>query len=143
MIPLLTSMIQQSVFTPLHISVFYTRAPVGAFPFKPDFFRSTRLTLSAGRPKISKIVEDAISRAAALRRTGSSRSRSRSQLGKDGRRRPYNINDDDAAKDRGKLKGVIVGVCGPVGMADGVFQEVGKVDPIRREQVGGVEVHEE
>jgi ferric-chelate reductase len=141
------SMIQESIFTPLHISVFYTRAPVGVFPFKPDFFRSTKLTLSAGRPKISKIVEDAISRAAALRRTPSSRSRSRSHrdreqsLGRNGSKRRY--DDEEGAKDRGRLKGVVVGVCGPVGMADGVFEEVGKVDRVRRDQVGGVEVHEE
>ncbi|KAF5337828.1 hypothetical protein D9758_015706 [Tetrapyrgos nigripes] len=150
LIPLLTSMIQESIFTPLHISVFYTRAPVGVFPFKPDFFRSTKLTLSPGRPKISKIVEDAISRAAALRRTPSSRSRSRSQrrygreksLSRSGSKRTR-YDDEEGAKDRGRLKGVVVGVCGPVGMADGVFDEVGKVDRVRRDQVGGVEVHEE
>ncbi|THU97325.1 hypothetical protein K435DRAFT_754126 [Dendrothele bispora CBS 962.96] len=146
LLPLLISMIQQSIYTPLHIAVFYTRVTVGQFPFKPDFFRSTRLTLSSGRPKISKIVEDAISRAAALRRSPSSRSRSRSgrDAGRHGSQRRRNrVEDEEAAKDRGRLKGVVVGVCGPVGMADGVFEEVGKVDKRRREQVGGVEVHEE
>ncbi|KAJ3995947.1 hypothetical protein F5050DRAFT_1799886 [Lentinula boryana] len=43
-------------------SVFYTRAPTGAFPFAEDFFRSPCLTLSPGRPKLILILQDTIDR---------------------------------------------------------------------------------
>jgi ferric-chelate reductase len=36
-----------------------------------------------------------------------------------------------------------VGVCGPVGLADDVVAAVAGVDPVRRDQVGGVELFEE
>ncbi|TFK47381.1 hypothetical protein OE88DRAFT_1811188 [Heliocybe sulcata] len=39
--------------------------------------------------------------------------------------------------------GVLVGVCGPVGLGQSVARVVGKVDPKRRKEVGGVELHEE
>ncbi|KIK52631.1 hypothetical protein GYMLUDRAFT_963313 [Collybiopsis luxurians FD-317 M1] len=116
MLPLLTSLVQQSVFTPIRIAIFYTRAPIGKFPFSDDFFRSTALTLSPGRPKVSKILEACISKAVTL---------------------------GSGAKDNEAITGMIVGVCGPVGLADSVVAEVGKVDPTRRDQVGGIEVHEE
>ena len=112
-------MIQQSLFTPLRISIFYTKAPTGRFPFSEDFFRSTSLTLSPGRPKISKIIEGAISKAATLGSGG------------------------ERYKDQGRISGLAIGVCGPTEMVDGVHEEVAKVDPLRRYQVGGVEVHEE
>lgn len=38
---------------------------------------------------------------------------------------------------------MIVGVCGPVGLADDVAAAVSGVDPLRRDQIGGVELHEE
>lgn len=41
------------------------------------------------------------------------------------------------------LTGLIVGICGPVGMADEVATAVSGLDPLRRDQVGGVELHEE
>ncbi|KAJ3795005.1 hypothetical protein GGU11DRAFT_840764 [Lentinula aff. detonsa] len=116
LLPLLTSLVQQSVFTPIRISVFYTRAPIGKFPFPDTFFRSTALTLSPGRPKVSKILETVISKAVSL---------------------------GSGVKDHEKITGLIVGVCGPVGLADSVTAEVGKVDPLRRDQVGGIEIHDE
>ncbi|KAJ6465134.1 hypothetical protein DFH09DRAFT_1278283 [Mycena vulgaris] len=39
--------------------------------------------------------------------------------------------------------GLIVGVCGPVGLADDVSRAVGLVDPVRRDEIGGIELHEE
>ncbi|KAJ7153935.1 ferric reductase like transmembrane component-domain-containing protein [Mycena crocata] len=39
--------------------------------------------------------------------------------------------------------GLIVGVCGPVGLADDVSRAVGLVDPVRLEQIGGIEIHDE
>ncbi|KAF9065852.1 hypothetical protein BDP27DRAFT_1331474, partial [Rhodocollybia butyracea] len=116
LLPLLTSLVQQSVFTPIRISVFYTRAPIGKFPFSDDFFRSTSLTLAPGRPKVSKIIEASIERAVAY---------------------------GTGVKNTEKITGVIVGVCGPVGLSDSVTVEVGKVDPVRRNQVGGIEIHNE
>ncbi|KAJ8090405.1 hypothetical protein PM082_019003 [Marasmius tenuissimus] len=118
LLPILTSMIQQSVFTPIRIAVFYTRAATGKFPFSEEFFRSTTLTLSPGRPKISKIIEGVISHTVSLGRS-------------------------EEFKERGRISGLAVGVCGPEEMVEGVFDEVGKVDPTRRDQVGGIEVHEE
>ncbi|ESK85768.1 putative iron reductase [Moniliophthora roreri MCA 2997] len=119
LLPILTSMIQQSLFTPLRISIFYTKAPTGKFPFSEDFFRSTSLTLSPGRPKISKIIEGTINKAVSLGSGG------------------------ERYKDQGRISGLAIGICGPTEMVDGVYEEVGKVDPLRRHQVGGVEVHEE
>ncbi|KAJ4474404.1 hypothetical protein J3R30DRAFT_3707292 [Lentinula aciculospora] len=115
MLPLFTSMIQQSVFTPIRISVFYTRAPIGKFPFADDFFRSTSLTLSPGRPKFHKHLEETITRTTAL----------------------------NSGPKSGNSSGLFVGVCGPVSLADGVFAEAGKIDNYRRDQIGGVEVYAE
>lgn len=109
-------MIQQSVFTPVRISVFYTRAAIGKFPFPPNFFPLPGLTLSPGRPRISNVIEAAISRAVSL---------------------------GAGAKDSERITGMIVPVCGPVGLADDVSNAVAKVDPLRRDQVGGIELHEE
>ncbi|KAJ3740075.1 hypothetical protein DFH05DRAFT_1510178 [Lentinula detonsa] len=115
MLPLFTSMIQRSVFTPIRISVFYTRAPIGKFPFAEDFFRSTSLTLSPGRPKFHKHLEETITRTTAL------------------------VPGSKSAN----ASGLFVGVCGPVALADGVFADAGQIDPYRRDQIGGVEVHAE
>lgn len=109
-------MIQQSVFTPIRISVFYTRAPIGKFPFPPNFFPLQGLTLSPGRPRISNVLESAISRT---------------------------VRIGAGAKDSQRISGMIVPVCGPVGLADEVCKSVAKVDPLRRDQIGGIELHEE
>jgi hypothetical protein len=72
--------------------------------------------LAPGRPKVGKLLESVISRAVSL---------------------------GSGAKDSGALSGVIVGACGPVGLADEVCRAVGQVDNRRRKAVGGVELHEE
>ncbi|ESK93889.1 putative iron reductase [Moniliophthora roreri MCA 2997] len=122
MMPTLTSLVQQSVFAPLRVSVFYTRAPFGKFPFPDGAFRSTRLSLSPGRPKVESFLEAAVGRVVSIGGTGEAL-----------------LNE----KDKDGVNGLLVGVCGPVGLADSVFEAIAKVDDTRREQVGGIEVHEE
>jgi ferric-chelate reductase len=48
-----------------------------------------------------------------------------------------------SAKNRGRLRGVLVGVCGPREMGDEVVAVVNSVSKEKRERVGGVEVYEE
>lgn len=112
LVPLFMSIIQQSIFTPVRISVHYTRAPLGKFPFRPQ----PGLTLSAGRPRIAKVLDTAISRAVSL---------------------------GAGAKDSERITGLLVAICGPVGIGDEVAKAVGLVEPSRRDQVGGIEMHEE
>ncbi|KAL0570998.1 hypothetical protein V5O48_010966 [Marasmius crinis-equi] len=118
LLPTLTSLVRSSTFAPLRISIFYTRASIGKFPFPEEFFRSTRLSLSPGRPKLDSILESSVGRLAGPDMTATE-------------------------KDRDGLCGVVVGVCGPLQLADGVFEAVGKVDSGRRDKIGGIEVHEE
>jgi len=116
LLPTLQAMIQQSVFTPIRVAVYYTRAPIGKFPFKPDEDFPSGLTLAPGRPRINKVVEGAIAKAV--------------QLGA-------------GCKDDEPITGLIVGVCGPVALADDVAVAVNSIEPLRRDQVGGIEIHEE
>ncbi|KAJ7621187.1 hypothetical protein FB45DRAFT_928616 [Roridomyces roridus] len=116
MYQLFNSLIDQSVFTRLRISVFYTRAPIGKFPFKDSAFPTTNLSLSPGRPRLETMLENSISRAVKLGAGG---------------------------KDEERITGMLVAVCGPTGLADSVAQAISKIEPLRRDQVGGVEVHEE
>lgn len=118
----------------MRISVFYTRAPTGQ---QPSFFESVTdrpyvgkaqtfkvqpqylppgITLSPGRPRIVNFINLTLQRAIALR--------SSSQ------------NDI-------KLTGVIVGVCGPLALADDVAKAVANVEVTRRDHAGGIEVCEE
>ncbi|ESK95201.1 putative iron reductase [Moniliophthora roreri MCA 2997] len=101
LLPQFQSMVQQSVFTPIRISVFYTRAQIGAFPFKDDLFaRSKRITLSPGRPKLDECFDTTIDTVVGLR-IGYKNERARSGL------------------------------------------IVGKIDDRKRDEVGGIEIHEE
>ncbi|KDR70244.1 hypothetical protein GALMADRAFT_214680 [Galerina marginata CBS 339.88] len=203
LLPTFTALIQQSVFTPVRISVFYTRAPTGK---QPAFFAATDaspfaasppappsptaddghengnggfvrprpppskrpsspyqspraapqppsanprtsvalalqqqpkapvshfppgLTLAPGRPRLAKFLESALQRAVTLSHSP-----------------PHMYSSDYLAnpKDDGRLSGMVVGVCGPVALSDDVVAAVGGLDPVRRDQVGGVEVCEE
>ena len=164
-LPTLSMLVQQSVFTPLKISIFYTRAPTGK---QPAFFAAASaspfaeseveqsppspspgspavqtkyqrlsvqtlnlsssaqqpthfppgLTLAPGKPRLLKFLEHAINHAITTR----------------------NSNSKDETS---SLTGVIVGVCGPVGLVDDAAAAVSGVDSLRRDQVGGVELHEE
>ncbi|RDB26830.1 Ferric reductase transmembrane component 5 [Hypsizygus marmoreus] len=114
LLPLFVSMIQESIYTPVHISIHYTRAPLsGKTPTAPP---QPGLTLSPGRPRVTKVIEAAISRTVCL---------------------------GGGPKDSQPITGMLVGVCGPVTLGDDVSNAVGAVDPMRRDQVGGIEIHEE
>ncbi|PPR00684.1 hypothetical protein CVT24_000972 [Panaeolus cyanescens] len=111
----------------LRISIFYTRAQTGRVRVSDEVEKQFPggLSCAPGRPKVGKVLEGAISRAVAL---------SPSALGKPGA---------EKGKDDAGMRGMIVGVCGPVSLADEVAAAVGTIEPLRRDQVGGVELHEE
>lgn len=109
-------MLTRSLYINLKIAVHFTRAPVGKFPVSPEKFTSPGLTLNPGRPNLSKVLDKAISRAISLESV------------------------DNGA---GQLRGMLVGVCGPVELGDAVADAVGMIEPPRRDQMGGVELHEE
>lgn len=113
LVPQFAALIQQSVYAPLKISVHYTRAsdkPPGKEFLPPG------LTLTAGRPKVSKVLDAVISRA---------------------------VSYGSGVKASMDITGVVVGVCGPAGMGDDVVQAISQVDAGRRWAVGGIEMHEE
>ncbi|KAF8908120.1 hypothetical protein CPB84DRAFT_1813372 [Gymnopilus junonius] len=132
LLPTFISLIQQSVFTPLRISVFYTRAPTGKqpppAPQPPASHFPPGLTLAPGRPRLAKFLEGAQQRAVTLSH-GSSRNL----------KEEYLTNP----KDDGRLSGMIVSVCGPLALVDDVVAAVNGLDSVRRDQVGGVEICEE
>ncbi|KAG6330076.1 hypothetical protein ID866_9013 [Astraeus odoratus] len=113
LLPQFAALVQQSVHTPLHISVHYTRA-ADTLPSKE--YLPPGITLTAGRPRIGKVLD------AVLQRT---------------------VSYGSGVKASMDITGVIVGVCGPVGLGDEVAQVVSSVDPGRRWAVGGIEMHEE
>ena len=110
----MTSLIEHSKYTPLRVKVFYTRAVTGNFPFGPDDYFHHRLTLAPGRPRFSKVLDDAVSLAV-----------------------------ESCSRDNEKITGLLVAVCGPTGLTDDVVEAVNGVEAIRRDQVGGIEIHEE
>ena len=81
------------------------------------------LTIAPGRPKIVGIIEHALDGALALGQ-GSHR---------------YTRAGDALPP----MTGLLVGVCGPLAMADDVSKAVGMIDAVRRDQVGGIEIVEE
>lgn len=114
--PQFTSIIQQSASIPINISVFYTRAKsTGTLRITKDYL-VPGLSLTPGRPKIDKVLDSVISRAMGL------------GLG---------------AKGEEALCGVVVGVCGPVGLSDDASRIIARVDRVKRKSVGGIELHEE
>ena len=139
LLPTLSSLVRKSVYTPVRISVFYTAAPTGKQPsiitqallsnMNPPAPSGARkiptstvdrlppgVTLSAGRPNFRKIFDEAIQGAVSL---------------------------GFGAKDDEPITGMVVGVCGPLKMADDVSMAVSSIDSTRRDQVGGVEICEE
>ena len=74
------------------------------------------ITLSTARPNFPKVLDGAIQHAVSLR---------------------------SGVKDEERITGMVVGVCGPVSMADDVSKAVSAVVPARRDQVGGIEICEE
>ncbi|EGN94416.1 hypothetical protein SERLA73DRAFT_114632 [Serpula lacrymans var. lacrymans S7.3] len=114
LIPQLTALIQQSVYAPLRISVHYTRA--SASPELNKEFLPPGLSLSAGRPKTAKVLDAVISQA---------------------------VSYGSGVKASMDITGVVVAVCGPVGLGDEVSGIIAQVDAGRRWAVGGIELHEE
>ena len=112
MYPLLVSLVEKSVCTPLRISVHYTRATKATYT-KEAF---PGIILSPGRPRFKKTVDSAIARAVSL---------------------------GSGAKDAEPITGLLVAICGPVGLRDEVVRVVSEVDVEKRDRVGGVEVFEE
>ena len=121
LLPLFFSLLAQAqdAYATLRINVFYTRA---ASPEALKAFRALPpgITLSPSRPKLDKILTSCVDRSAALFSGGRERRRG-----------------------GGGLTGVIVGVCGPTSLAEGVRKAVGAFDPERRKTIGGIELHEE
>jgi len=113
LVTLFSSLIQQSTRTPFRISVHYTRA-ADTPPAKDSL--PPGLTLTAGRPRIAKVLDTVIARA---------------------------VSYGSGVKAYMNITGVLVGVCGPVGIGDEVSQAVSAVDPGRRWAAGGIEIHEE
>lgn len=142
LLPTLASLVRQSVYTPVRIRLFYTAPPTGKQPsiitqallssMSPPKSPSTNsgrriptstvtglppgFTLSAGRPNFRKICDEAIQAAVSL---------------------------GFGAKDDEPITGMVVGVCGPLKMADDVSKAISSINPVRRDQVGGVEICEE
>lgn len=124
LVPVFTSLIQQSIYSPLRISIHYTRATTSKLPFNsphsdnPHYPISLHpsLTLTPGRPRVGRAIDSAIAKAVSLG------SEQKEALG---------------------ITGLAVGVCGPRSLADEVVKAVAAVDPARRDQVGGIEIHEE
>jgi hypothetical protein len=123
-IPILTSLIQQSEFSMLRVSIHYTRAltkkvellgRIEATPFTPIAIAHPNLTLTPGRPNLRRQIESVIDNAIGL----------------------------GSGKDSLPPTGVTVGVCGPRSLADSVVKAVADVDGPAKYRVGGVELHEE
>jgi len=115
LVPIFSSIIQQSAHASINISVFYTRATPAMVKISKDYMLPG-LSLTPGRPRIGKALDSVISRAVSL---------------------------ESDPKDAGALSGVIVGACGPVGLGDEVSREIGHIGSERMKAVGGVELHEE
>jgi hypothetical protein len=142
LLPTLSSLVGQSVYTPVWIRIFYTAAPSGKqppimtqallsnmappksatpnngrrIPTSPRNGLPPGVTLNAGRPNFRKILDEATQGAVSL---------------------------GFVAKDDEPITGMVVGVCGPVKMADDVSKAVSSIHPVRRDQIGGVEICEE
>lgn len=119
MIPTFAALLQQVAFANLQISVHYTRA--SAFSAKKVYPRlPPQLTISPGRPKIASVIDSAIDHACKLFTPSG---------------REHHASD--------KLSGVVVGVCGPLGLGEEARKAVSAIEPRRFQNVGGVEVVEE
>ncbi|KAI0954316.1 hypothetical protein AcV7_007581 [Taiwanofungus camphoratus] len=121
LLPLFSSLLAQShlSYMSLRIAVFYTRAPTSGDVFKPFRTLPSGLTLSLSHLCLSKILEAIVDRTCALY--------------SEGRRRPH----------RGSLTGVLIGVCGPLALAEDVRKAVRTFRQDRHKRVSGIELHKE
>ncbi|KAF6760556.1 ferric reductase transmembrane component [Ephemerocybe angulata] len=124
LVPLFTSLIQQSHYCILRISIHYTKAltekvpvyeRVEAEPCTSITIDHPNLTLSPGRPRFKNIMNNAIGNAMGL----------------------------GTAKEALGVSGVVVGVCGPISLGEQVVRSVGEIESATKSRVGGIEIHEE
>src|ERR1700753_1400503 len=112
MIPTFAALLRQVVTLNLQISVHYTRA--STFNVKKIYANlPPQLTITPGRPRITSVIDSAIDHAR----------RSFSLYG-----REHHASD--------KISGLLVGVCGPLGLGEEVRKAVRAVDPDRFHKVG-------
>ncbi|KAF8625150.1 hypothetical protein AX15_005535, partial [Amanita polypyramis BW_CC] len=141
LLPLFTALVESCAA--LSISVHYTRAHVPMFNKQTDAGKAKDrrgrvpsnnseqlfpmipqglpIRLNAGRPGqagLAKVVENAIAQTVSIGSGGSDR------------------------EDERGINGVLVGVCGPAGLGKDVNAAVNSIDVARKNQAGGVEVHE-
>ncbi|KAH8078723.1 iron reductase [Cristinia sonorae] len=130
LIPQFTHLLSLRTYATLRIHVFYTRVSC-ADPMKAlaSHTLPKGLTITPGRPKLNSLLTSVIDESCAL------------SMFRKNQRKSY-IDGRDGKSGRG-LCGIIVGVCGPLGLAEEVRNTVRGVDAKRRRRVGGVEVHEE
>jgi predicted ferric reductase len=98
------------------------------------------VTLAPGRPCVLKSLTNTLDRVITLNhalRQSSSSSHYKNQEDQ------LNKTARNESLKHPILAGVVVGVCGPVDLADDVVRAVGSLDPVKRDQVGGVEICEE
>lgn len=128
LIPTFKALLAHRTYANLKIAVHYTQAGHAGTAIKAlsGVSLPKNLTLVAGRPKLAQTLTEVIDQACAL-----------SMFKRGNRRRSIS-----GATTSGPC-GVIVGVCGPGGLADEVRNVVWGADPKRAQAVGGIELHEE
>lgn len=118
LLPAFNSLIEQSYHTPIRISVYYTRALTSTVSFSSNPDAVPHFPMTVGRDITVSPGRPSFDKAL-----------------------------DSAiisGLNRGQEStGVAVGVCGPVGLGRDVARAVAKVDAVRRDRVGGIEIHEE
>lgn len=119
MIPTFAALLQQAVTVKLQISVHYTRA--SSFNVKKFYTHlPPQLTITPGRPRISSVIDSAIDHACKLFTPSG---------------REHHVSDG--------LSGLLVGVCGPLGLGEETRKAIRAINANRFRKVGGIEVVEE
>jgi ferric-chelate reductase len=115
LLPLFTALAQSSYTVPLRVTIHYTRASAKKTSGAVEGFYHPSVSILPGRPNMDKVIDGGVSNALAMGHT----------------------------KNEPCDKGMIVGVCGPAGLADKVAAAVDRMDGEKKRRVGGVEVFEE
>ncbi|TFK70004.1 hypothetical protein BDN72DRAFT_572361 [Pluteus cervinus] len=116
LLPTLSALVKQRAHTSIRLSIHYTRALTRKVSLTQEELPS-RLSIKPGRPDMVKAIDLVISRRLEIqaRRQGGA----------------------------GRLNGLLVGVCGPASLGDAVVEAIGGLEPPRKNQIGGIELHEE
>ncbi|KAH9946886.1 iron reductase [Amylocystis lapponica] len=119
LLPLFTNLLKDSEesYTMLRISVSYTRAPSSPEAFAAVQTLPPGLTLSAGRPKLGKILDSVVDHTSS----------------------PYGGGRENL----GPASGIVAGVCGPLSLGEELAKAVRNIPSERAKAVGGIEVHQE